>query len=140
MLSRRNGRNRFPFAGGPTKFGDYPKAGSLDGIAGFRSDMNTLGLDMPCDDIVKSGADSALGAPLEFEGLSIGKRLGTQPMEGCFAARDCPRPLRGRKERAAAVCKDDRGGRDKPTSVRHGLCLKKRTALILLDFSWLRII
>src|SRR5258707_14384244 len=31
-------------------------------------------------------------------------------------------------------------GRDKPTSVWHGLCLKKRTALILLVSSWLRII
>jgi 2,4-dienoyl-CoA reductase-like NADH-dependent reductase (Old Yellow Enzyme family) len=64
------------------KFGDYPKAGSLDGIAGFRSYMNTLGIDMPCDDIVKSGADSPLGTPLEFDGLSIGNRLGVQPMEG----------------------------------------------------------
>src|SRR6266478_9715020 len=31
-------------------------------------------------------------------------------------------------------------GRDKPTAVRHGLCLKECTALILLDSSWLRII
>src|SRR5258708_33882799 len=30
--------------------------------------------------------------------------------------------------------------RDKPTSVRHGSCLKRRTALILLISSWLRII
>jgi 2,4-dienoyl-CoA reductase-like NADH-dependent reductase (Old Yellow Enzyme family) len=64
------------------KFGDYPKAGSLDGITGFRSYMKTLGLDMPCDDVVESGADSPLGAALEFEGLSIGNRLGMQPMEG----------------------------------------------------------
>jgi NADPH2 dehydrogenase len=64
------------------KFGNYPKAGSLDGIAGFRDYMKTLGLAMPCDDIVKSGADSPLGAPLDFEGLTIGNRLGLQPMEG----------------------------------------------------------
>ena len=64
------------------KFGDYPKAASLDGVAGFRDYMKTLGLDMPCDDIVASGPDSPLGAPLEFEGLSIGHRLGMQPMEG----------------------------------------------------------
>src|SRR5882757_11409555 len=31
-------------------------------------------------------------------------------------------------------------GRDKPTGVRHRLCLKKCTALILLGSSWLRII
>lgn len=64
------------------KFGDYPKAGSLDGVTGFRNYMKTLGLDMPCDDIVASGPNSPLGAPLEFEGLSIGHRLGMQPMEG----------------------------------------------------------
>ena len=28
------------------KFGDYPKAGSLDGVTGFRNYMQTLGLDM----------------------------------------------------------------------------------------------
>jgi hypothetical protein len=31
-------------------------------------------------------------------------------------------------------------GRDKPTSVRHGLCLKECTTLILLGSRWLRII
>jgi hypothetical protein len=30
--------------------------------------------------------------------------------------------------------------RDKPTTVRHVFCLMKCTALILLGFSWLRII
>lgn len=64
------------------KFGDYPKAGSLDGITGFRAYMKTLGLHMPCDDIVKSGADSPLGAPLAFDGLTVGNRLGMHPMEG----------------------------------------------------------
>jgi 2,4-dienoyl-CoA reductase-like NADH-dependent reductase (Old Yellow Enzyme family) len=64
------------------KFGDYPKAGSLDGVTGFRDYMKTLGLDMPCDDIVMSGADSPLGAPLEVDGLTIGNRIGMQPMEG----------------------------------------------------------
>ena len=37
---------------------------------------------MPCDDIVAAGPDSPLGAPLDFEGLSIGNRLAMQPMEG----------------------------------------------------------
>jgi NADPH2 dehydrogenase len=64
------------------KFGDYPKAGSLDGITGFRDYLKTLGLDMPCDDIVGSGAGSPLGAPLAFEGLTISNRIGVQPMEG----------------------------------------------------------
>jgi len=64
------------------KFGDYPKAGSLDGVGGFRNYLKTLGLDMPCDDVVAAGPDSPLGAPMEFEGLSIGNRLAIQPMEG----------------------------------------------------------
>ena len=70
------------------KFGDYPKVGSLDGVAGFRDYMTTLGLDMPCDDIVMSGPASPLGAPLEFDGMSIGHRLGIHPMEGWDCATD----------------------------------------------------
>jgi 2,4-dienoyl-CoA reductase-like NADH-dependent reductase (Old Yellow Enzyme family) len=64
------------------KFGDYPKAGSLEGVTGFRNYMKTLGLDMPCDDIVAGGPDSPLGSPFEFDGMSIGHRLGINPMEG----------------------------------------------------------
>jgi NADPH2 dehydrogenase len=64
------------------KFGDYPKAGSLEGVNGFRSYVQSLGLDMPCDDIVASGPGSPLGAPLEFDGMTIGNRLGVHPMEG----------------------------------------------------------
>ena len=64
------------------KFGDYPKAGSLEGVTGFRNYLKTLGLDMPCDDIVAGGPGSPLGAPLEFDGMSIGHRLAIHPMEG----------------------------------------------------------
>lgn len=64
------------------KFGDYPKAGSLEGVTGFRNYLKTLGLDMPCDDIVAGGPDSPLGSPFEFDGMSIGHRLGINPMEG----------------------------------------------------------
>ena len=64
------------------KFGDYPKAGSLEGVNGFRSYVQSLGIDMPCDDIVASGPGSPLGAPLEFEGMTIGNRSGVHPMEG----------------------------------------------------------
>ncbi|WP_296523242.1 hypothetical protein [Rhodoplanes sp.] len=70
------------------KFNDYPKVGSLDGIAGFRAYMTELGLDMPCDDIVASGPDSPLAAPLAFDGLTIGHRIGMHPMEGWDCERD----------------------------------------------------
>ena len=80
------------------KFGDYPKASSLDGVAGFRDYMKRLGLDMPCDDIVMSGPASPLGAPLEFDGMSIGNRIGTQPMEGWDCETD-GRPTENTKRR-----------------------------------------
>ena len=58
------------------------KAGSLDGVAGFRNYMTTLGLDMPCDDIVEAGRTRPSAQPLAFEGMTIGNRLGIHPMEG----------------------------------------------------------
>jgi NADPH2 dehydrogenase len=64
------------------KFGDYPKAGSLDGLTGFRNYVQSLGLDMPCDDIVSHGPNSPLAAPIEIDGMKIGHRLGIHPMEG----------------------------------------------------------
>src|SRR3569832_1643888 len=70
------------------KFGDYPKAGSLDGVAGFRNYLQTLGIDMPCDDIVAHGPQSPLGSAVEHDGLRIGHRLAVQPMEGWDCERD----------------------------------------------------
>src|SRR5437660_467874 len=70
------------------KFGDYPKAGSLDGVAGFRNYLHTLGIDMPCDDIVAHGPQSPLGSAIEHDGLRIGHRLAVQPMEGWDCERD----------------------------------------------------
>jgi NADPH2 dehydrogenase len=70
------------------KFGDYPKAGSLDGVAGFRNYLQTLGINMPCDDIVAHGPQSPLGSSLEHDGLRIGHRLAVQPMEGWDCERD----------------------------------------------------
>lgn len=70
------------------KFGDYPKAGSLDGVDGFRNYVQSLGLDIPCDDIVAHGPQSPLGAPLEVDGLRIGHRLAVHPMEGWDCERD----------------------------------------------------
>jgi 2,4-dienoyl-CoA reductase-like NADH-dependent reductase (Old Yellow Enzyme family) len=70
------------------KFGDYPKAGSLDGVAGFRSYLRSLGLDMPCDDIVAHGPQSPLAQPVEGDGMRIGHRLAVQPMEGWDCERD----------------------------------------------------
>lgn len=70
------------------KFGDYPKAGSLDGVTGFRNYVNSLGLDMPCDDIVAHGPQSPLAQPIEVDGMKIGHRLAIHPMEGWDCERD----------------------------------------------------
>jgi NADPH2 dehydrogenase len=80
------------------KFGDYPKAGSLEGISGFRNYVGSLGLDMPCDDIVASGPESPLAASLEFDGMKIGHRLGIHPMEGWDCQTD-GRPSENTKRR-----------------------------------------
>ncbi len=70
------------------KFGDYPKAGSLDGVTGFRNYVQSLGIDIPCDDIVAHGPKSPLAAPVEIDGMKIGHRLAIQPMEGWDCERD----------------------------------------------------
>jgi 2,4-dienoyl-CoA reductase-like NADH-dependent reductase (Old Yellow Enzyme family) len=64
------------------KFGDFPKVQSLQDVAGLRAHLGTLGLDMPCDDIVESGPGSPLARPILCDGLRIGNRLGINPMEG----------------------------------------------------------
>ena len=70
------------------KFGDYPKVGSLDGVTGFRNYLQSLGIDMPCDDIVAHGPNAPLAAPVEIDGMKIGHRLAIQPMEGWDCERD----------------------------------------------------
>lgn len=80
------------------KFGDYPKVGSLDGVTGFRNYVSSLGLDMPCDDIVAHGPSSPLAAPVEIDGMKIGHRLAVQPMEGWDCERD-GRPSENTKRR-----------------------------------------
>src|SRR5882672_8948244 len=64
------------------KFGEFPKVGSFGGVAGFRAHLASIGLDMPCDDIVASGPTSPLAAPIEVDGMRIGHRLAINPMEG----------------------------------------------------------
>ena len=71
------------------KFGDYPKAGSLDGVAGFRDYMKTLDLDMPCDDTVESGPSSPLAAPLAVDGMAIAKERDKAARQLRVVAREC---------------------------------------------------
>ncbi len=70
------------------KFGDFVKLKSLQTPAGFRDNVQRLGLDMPCDEVLESGASSPLGSPLTIDGLTIGNRFAIHPMEGWDALED----------------------------------------------------
>ncbi|MGV3627323.1 MAG: NADH:flavin oxidoreductase [Betaproteobacteria bacterium] len=70
------------------KFGDYVKVKSLQTPAGFRENLQRMGLPMPCDDVLESGATSPLGSPLTIDGLTIGNRFAIHPMEGWDALED----------------------------------------------------
>ena len=70
------------------KFGDYTKIKSLQTPAGFRANLEALGIDMPCDDIVASGPTSPLAQGFEIDGLSVGNRFAVHPMEGWDCGED----------------------------------------------------
>ena len=64
------------------KFGDFVKVKGLESAAGFRENLQRLGLGMPCDDEVALGAASPLAQPLQVHGWTIANRWCVQPMEG----------------------------------------------------------
>ena len=70
------------------KYGEFPKITSLKGVADFRAHLATLGIDMPCDDIVAGGSESPLAAPVTVDGMTIGNRFCIHPMEGWDGTRE----------------------------------------------------
>jgi len=64
------------------KFGDYPKIGHFLDVASFRQHLAALGLDLPCDDIVASGPQAPLAAPMNVCGRTLTNRFAMLPMEG----------------------------------------------------------
>ncbi len=64
------------------KAGEFVRLGSLRGVAQFQEHLDSLGLAIPCDPELASGADSPLAQPLVRRGISIGNRLTVHPMEG----------------------------------------------------------
>jgi NADPH2 dehydrogenase len=70
------------------KFGDYVKVKSLKTPEGFRENLRTLGLDMPCDDVLESGPSSPLAGSFEVDGLQVGNRFAVHPMEGWDGSED----------------------------------------------------
>ena len=58
---------------------------SLKTVAEFREHVRSLGIDLPCDDAILTGAASPLSQPFEkslINGKRIGNRYAIQPMEG----------------------------------------------------------
>src|SRR5712671_6405160 len=58
---------------------------TLKTVADFRKHAAALGIDLPCDEAILSGAASPLAQPIEqvtINGKKIGNRFAIQPMEG----------------------------------------------------------
>ena len=67
---------------GPPRFA---RLGALGSVAAFRDHVAALGLDLPTDDGVLTGANSPLAQPLTavaINGKNLGNRWAAQPMEG----------------------------------------------------------
>jgi 2,4-dienoyl-CoA reductase-like NADH-dependent reductase (Old Yellow Enzyme family) len=58
------------------------RLGTVKDVARFQDHVRSLGLNIPCDREVISGAGSSLRAPMERGGIKIGNRIAVQPMEG----------------------------------------------------------
>jgi len=64
------------------------RLGSLKGVEAFRNRLQSLGLKIPCDDQIATGAGSPLRSPLIRGPFKIGNRIAVQPMEGWDATFD----------------------------------------------------
>jgi len=58
------------------------RLGSVKEVQRFKDHLQALGLHLPCDSELISGADSPLRLPLERSGYKFGNRIAVQPMEG----------------------------------------------------------
>jgi len=64
------------------------RLGTIKSVAGFQEHVRALGLTIPCDEQLLSGADSPLRSPLVRAGVKIGNRIAVQPMEGWDGGKD----------------------------------------------------
>jgi NADPH2 dehydrogenase len=58
------------------------RLGTLRDVEHFQQHIRFLGLEIPCDRELISGAESPLARPLEGAGILVGNRVAIQPMEG----------------------------------------------------------
>src|ERR1700721_4414324 len=52
-----------------------------DGVY-FKQHLESMRLDIPCDDVILRGEESPLKHPIIRDGINIGNRITVQPMEG----------------------------------------------------------
>ena len=64
------------------------RVGALKDVRHFQAHLQTLGLNIPCDDVIATGIQSSLRAPLIRRPFKIGNRIAVQPMEGWDATPD----------------------------------------------------
>jgi NADPH2 dehydrogenase len=67
------------------------KVSAFKTVDSFRAHLRSLGLEMPCDDVILTGASSPLSQPIQtvrINGKPIGNRYAVQPMEGWDAGPD----------------------------------------------------
>ena len=62
--------------------GDYTKVATLKSVDRFKSILEELGIELPCDDSVLPSPESPLAQPIDVFGRRIGNRFAIQPMEG----------------------------------------------------------
>lgn len=64
------------------------RMGTLKDVEAFQSHVRALGLEIPCDAQIVTGAQSPLRRPLQCGPFRIGNRIAVQPMEGWDATPD----------------------------------------------------
>jgi len=64
------------------------RLGAVKTVQEFQQHLHALGLLIPCDDEILSGAESPLRIPLARGEIRIGNRIAVQPMEGWDGATD----------------------------------------------------
>ena len=64
------------------------RLGSLKDVGRFQSHVQGLGLQIPCDSQIVTGAESPLRWQLNRSPFKIGNRIAVQPMEGWDATPD----------------------------------------------------
>jgi NADPH2 dehydrogenase len=58
------------------------RLGSIRDVAHFKKHLESLRLDIPCDDVILRSEESPLRQPIIRDGINLGNRFAVQPMEG----------------------------------------------------------